>query len=208
LGFSIQLSEGGIMLSSSIRVPVLGVFLTLLFVVSSANAAVMIDLQEVFVDGSGLGVASRWSVTAEMTGSLDLTDAEEVIGYTPTADHITMAEAGGGVNPAAGGLEMTIDRLSTGLRYLSVDAFPLHFGPGGITIFTGPTSPPPDIGLISLEDTAGSISLSPGVLGLPADYISGAPILASMTFAANTLEGLGITPGSVVWTLPSTRSPS
>jgi hypothetical protein len=67
--------------------------------------------------------------------------------------------------------------------------------------FTGPTNFGSG-GPFSPNTFSGdSVGISPdlGLLGVPLGYVSGAPLSASMTFDNATLAGLGVTPGTYVW---------
>jgi hypothetical protein len=70
--------------------------------------------------------------------------------------------------------------------------------------FTGPTSfgSSEDLFLADASSSGNSVAISGlmGILVVPRGYVSGNPLLNSMTFNNATLASLGVTPGTYVWT--------
>ncbi|HEY1686683.1 MAG TPA: PEP-CTERM sorting domain-containing protein [Tepidisphaeraceae bacterium] len=97
-------------------------------------------------------------------------------------------------NPAAGVAEAG-SAISAG-DYAFVTSGTLTFGPGANAISA--TSGTGDF--VGLEDFDGS-------LFLPVNYVSGASLSSSATFAGTTLAGMGFTPGSYTETLSLGRAP-
>jgi len=74
--------------------------------------------------------------------------------------------------------------------YAGTLAGPSSFGGGGSTI--GSSSSGSDVG------TWGTHNTDP--IAVPLGYVSGSPLSASDTFSNTTIAGLGITPGTYIWT--------
>jgi hypothetical protein len=71
---------------------------------------------------------------------------------------------------------------------------------------TGPANFGSGLGIFASSESGAFFGISNlnGVVGVPAGYTSGSIVSATDTYTGQTFASLGMTPGTYVWTLPST----
>ncbi len=121
----------------------------------------------------------------------------------------TVQQVGSNVVISGSGTINTSALLSSGFGVSSAGVFPvpgiISFSGGGIAFFFGFTGPfgfgtGSSVGASSSIGDAVGLDGSTAGLWVPAAYASGSPLSTSDTFDNTTIAGLGITPGTYIWT--------
>jgi hypothetical protein len=138
----------------------------------SAKASLIIDVTQ-----------SGSDVVATASGSIDLTDM--------TADFSTTGEgAAWGTFPAGGSLIAVGPATTASLEAYEAITGPAIFGSGAeVTASSG-----------SGDLVAIAPGFAPGVIYVPAAYVSGAALSGTSTWDSTTIAALGLTPGTYTYT--------
>ncbi|HET7409502.1 MAG TPA: hypothetical protein VFJ13_04825 [Paracoccaceae bacterium] len=121
-------------------------------------------------------------VVGTFSGSLDLTGATEIIGDSVIGFAL--------IGPNTGTV-LSGPAWSAGIDVFSASA-PASIGTGNFTNASSSTGSP-----FAVTSSLG------GRIGVPERYVSGESLDGTITFGGATFAGLGIAPGSYVWSLPN-----